>query len=159
MAPPPSPEDIARWDRWFACEMTNRAWDIAEKTARTASEHEEMLHAAHAGALHWSRIGTDLHKARAEMLLAHVHALAGNGAIAMPYARRGHEYITTHESPDWEIAFAHAILANAARAAGDPSLYATEYALAKTCGEAIGDTEDKEIFERTFRLLPAPQGV
>ncbi len=30
MAQPPSPEDIARWDRWFAMGMNNRAWTLVE---------------------------------------------------------------------------------------------------------------------------------
>jgi hypothetical protein len=157
MAQQASPEEIARWDRWFAIEMNNRAWAIVDNPGRTRAEEEEMLHAAHAAALHWSRVGTERNKAAADMLLGQAHALVGNGALAMRYAGRSHGYITSHESPDWEVAFAHAVLANAARSAGDEALYSEQYALAKRLGEAIFDREDKEIFEQFFDRIPVPE--
>jgi hypothetical protein len=157
MSQQPSAEEIARWDRWFAMEMNNRAWTLAETPGLTPAEEEEMLHAAHASVLHWSRVGTESHKARADMLLGQVHALLGDGAPALRYARRSHEYIASHASPDWEIAFSHAVLANAAHAAHEFSLYDREYALAKRLGAEISDAEEKEIFERTFARVPAPQ--
>jgi hypothetical protein len=154
---PPAPEEIERWDRWFASETNNRAWTLVEDPARTPAQREEMLNAAHASAFHWSRIGSDLNKARADMLLALVHGLLGNGPLAMTHARRSFEYISSHESPDWEFALAHAVLANAAYAAGEVSLYATQHALARSFGDAIADSGDKEIFERIFVQLPIPQ--
>jgi hypothetical protein len=149
----PSAEETAKWHRRFAMEMNNRAWDLAEKPVRTAEEDDEMIHAAHAVALHWSRVGTELNRARADMLLGQAHAQAGNGKLAMHFARRSFDYISTHEPEDWEIAFAHAILANAARAAGDESLYTEHYAIATRLREAIADPEDREIFDRTYNLI------
>jgi len=149
----PSPEDIAKRNRLLAMEMNNIAWNHAENPARTPAEAEEMIHAAHAAALHWSRVGTELNKARAAMLLGQVHALAGNGKLAMQYAGRSYDYISSHESKDWEIAFAHAILANAARAAGNEAMYAEHRAIATTLREAIADPEDREIFDRTYNLI------
>ena len=143
-------EEIGRWDRWFAVEMNNLAWGLAEKPARTKGEEEAMVHAAHAAAAHWGRIGGELERARADMLLGHAHALAGNGSLAMKYARRCHHYFAVREFPDWEIAFVHAVLANAARAAGEEALYAEQAALAERAGEAIADKGDREAFERTF---------
>ena len=152
----PTADEIARWDRWFAIEMNGRAWTLVEKAVRSPLEDEEMLHAAHAAALHWSRVGSESNRARADMLLGQVHALLGNGSLAMHYARRSHDFTASRESPDWELAFVHAVLANAARAAQDAPLYAEEYRIAKKLGGAIADSEDREIFERTFALLPAP---
>jgi hypothetical protein len=123
------------------------------------AEGEEMLHAAHASALHWSRVGSALDKARADILLGQVHALLGNGPVAMIYARRGHEYLTSHERPDWEMAFAHAILSHAACAAKEMLLYSRHYAMAKSLGDAIANPREKEIFQRTFIQIPVPQGV
>jgi len=154
---PPAREEIEKWDRWFAIESNNIAWTLAEDPARTPAQRQEMLHAAHASAFHWSRIGSELNKARADMLLGLVHALLGNGPLAMTHARRSFEYISSHESPDWEFALAHAVLANAAHAAGETALYVKQYALARRSGDAIADSGDKEIFERIFVQLPAPQ--
>ena len=151
-----SPEEITKWDRWFAGEANNLAWTLAENPHRTASEREEMLRAAHAAAWHWSRIGTELHQARADLLLGLAYALAGHGSLAMTYARRSYDYLTSHQSPDWEIALAHAVLAHAACAAQEKALHATHYASARSLGEAIADPEEREIFRRTFDQLPTP---
>ena len=94
-----SPEEAARWTRRLAIECNNRAWRLAEAQGRTAAEDEEMLHCAHAAALHWSRVGTELHQARATMLLAHVHALRGRGESAMDYAMQSFTYVASHDSP------------------------------------------------------------
>ena len=155
MAERPPPEEIAKWDRWFAIECNNRAWRLSEARSRTQAEDEEMLHCAHAAALHWGKVGTELHNARAKMLLAHVHALLGR-PTAMAYARESFDYVTSHDSPPWEVAFAHAILAGAAAATGDHAVHAKHYAVAKTLGATLPDPEEKEIFDATFRAIRAP---
>jgi len=151
-----TPEEIARWTRWFAVECNNRAWRLSEAQRRTPAEDDEMLHCAHAAMLHWGKVGTELHKARATMLLAHVHALLGQGPGAMRHAGQAFAYVMSHESPAWEVAFAHAVLANAACAAGDRELHAKHHALAKALGEALPDAEERAIFDATFRVIPAP---
>ncbi|HSI87350.1 MAG: hypothetical protein ACAI35_03065 [Candidatus Methylacidiphilales bacterium] len=160
MSQKPEPAEIAKWDRWFAIECNNRAWDLAEKETRTAEETSEMIDAAHSASLHWGRVGTELNKVRAAMLLGHVHALAGHGVQAMHYARISHAYFNDaanpNACPDWELAFAHAILANAAHAFGDADLYAEMYASANRLGQVIADPQDRAIFQKTFFRIPAP---
>jgi hypothetical protein len=153
----PGPQEIAKWHRWFAVEMNNCAWALADNPSLSEAQRAEMLDAAHASAMHWRKVGNELNRARSDMLLAQVHALMGNGSLAIVNARRSHAYVISHESPEWEIAFAHAILAHAACAAGEVSLYKTQYALAKTFGESISDADDREIFRRTFDRLPIPE--
>jgi hypothetical protein len=44
MADDPAPEDIEKWNKWFAVECNNRAWRLAEQTSRTlggALTHDE----------------------------------------------------------------------------------------------------------------------
>jgi hypothetical protein len=154
----PTADDAAAWHRRFAVECNNRAWRLAEAASRTAAEDLEMLDAAHAAALHWRAVGTESHVARAAMLLAHVHALLGHGALALPYARASFAFVTSHDSPDWEVAFAHAILASAAAAARDTKMHARHYAQAKTLGAALAAAEDRAIFEATFCRIPPPDG-
>jgi hypothetical protein len=150
-----TPEEKSKWSRRFAIECNNRAWRLSEAKSRTPAEDQEMLHAAHAAALHWGQVGTALHQARATMLLAHVHALLGDGAAAMRYADESFAYVMEHESPAWEVAFAHAVLANAA-AAGKRELHSKHYERAQTLGEALPDAEDRSIFRATFRVVPEP---
>ncbi len=151
-----TPEEISKWSRRFAIECNNRAWRLSEAASRTPAEDDEMLHSAHAAALHWGQVGTALHKARATMLLAHVHALLGDGATAMRYANESFAYVMEHDSAAWELAFAHAVLANAAAAAGDRELHSKHYGRAQTLGEALPDAEDRSIFQATFRVVPVP---
>ena len=113
-----------------------------------------MLHAAHAAAWHWARVGTDLNEARAQMLLGFAHALAGDGPLALRYAMSCFNYFNEHAAPDWEQAFVHATLAAAAHAAGNTALYAEHYAEATRLGDAIAGPEEREIFLRSFRQVP-----
>ncbi len=52
--------ELEKWHRFFAIENNNIAWDLATKPSRTMAESAEMLNAAHASALHWGKVGTDL---------------------------------------------------------------------------------------------------
>lgn len=151
------PEELAKWTRWFAVECNNRAWRLAESLERTEEEDQEMLHSAHAAALHWSKVGTALHNARAQMLLGHVHALLGDGRGALPYARQAFDFVLSRDSAPWEVAFAHAILANAAWAAGDRPLHAKHHEIANALGTALSDPEERAIFESTIRVVPRPE--
>lgn len=152
-----TPEEIAQSHRWHAIECNNLAWALAEKPDRSSDEDEEMMHAAHAAAYHWGQIGTELNQARAEMLLGRVHAILGNGWIAFRYAKQSYDYIAAHDPPDWEIAFAHAILAHASYEIHDPQLHQIHYAKAKELGLAIQDPANKEIFFTTIDLVPSPE--
>ncbi|HET7011570.1 MAG TPA: hypothetical protein VFI11_12415 [Anaerolineales bacterium] len=151
-----SPEEIARSHRWHAVECNNLAWRLSQLPKRTSIQDAEMLHAAHASAYHWGKVGTELHAARAKMLLAHVHASLGNSRTATDYARECHDYLMAHDPPDWEQAFVHAVLAHAAYAAGDEGLHRKYYTKAEEIGGAIADPEDKGIFLETFSTIPKP---
>jgi|KBSMisStaDraftv2_1062788.scaffolds.fasta_scaffold1696000_1 hypothetical protein len=152
----PSSQEIAEWDHWFAAYFNNLAWTLAEREERTPAEGEEMLHLARASALHWSRVGNELNKMRADMLLAHIHALLGNGSLALSHAQRFYEYFSSQPSPGWEMALAEAILANAAAAAGNGPLHTEHYARAKVLGEAIAEDRDRIVFRRIFNQVPEP---
>jgi hypothetical protein len=149
------PTDIASWHKRFATEANNRAWDLAE-TQRTPAQDREMLDAAHASAWHWSAIGIELNNMRASMLLAEVHAQLGHGVSAFEFAQEMHAYFTTHESPDWEVAFAHAIYAHAASLAGAHAVYFRSYETATRAIKAIARDEDRAIVMKTFSKVPRP---
>ncbi len=144
------------WHRAVAVECNNRAWALSVQP-RAPAEDAEMLDAAHTSAWHWARVGTELNRMRATMLLAEVHALLGHGATALAYATTMRDYFVGRaDTPDWEIAFTHAIHAHAAAAAGDAATHRTAHVLASAAVAAVADREDREIVEQTFRLVPAP---
>lgn len=146
MAEAPAPEDL-----------NNRAWRLAEKSTRTRAEDEEMLKAAQAAAQQWEKDGDEIKRARAAILLGQVHALLGDGKRALHYAREAFAYVTEHDdTPAWQVAFAHAVMANAAAANDERSLHTTHYTRAKTLGSALTDEEERALFEATFRTVPVP---
>ena len=154
---PKQPEDASpdAWHRYFAMEFNNRAWDLSVRE-RTPGEDAEMLSAAHASALHWSAIGTDLNRMRAKLLLAEVHALLGMADTAMAHANDVRRYFLDQGAPDWEIAFVHAIHAHAAAVSHDPDAHRDSYARAVAAIDAIADDEDRRIVLETFRQVPRP---
>jgi hypothetical protein len=136
-------------------ECNNRAWALTTST-RTAEEDQEMLATAHASAWHWSFAGNVLNNMRAKMLLAEGYACLDNGSEAMTRAKEMHAYFLSHETPDRELAFAHAILAHAAYAAGEMETYRMSYRSAQVAIEAIAEAEDRDIVRQTFTQITRP---
>jgi len=156
MTEQPSAEEAARWRRRFAAGANNRGWTLAEQVSRTPAEDAEMLHAAHASRHLWGPIGTEKNLASADLLLGQVHALLGLGQPAMQYAQSAFDYFTSRASEPGELAFAHAVRANAAHASGEYVLHRESYAKALEFAEALTHSEDRKIFDATFDLIPKP---
>jgi hypothetical protein len=152
----PSEQDMTMWHRRFAAEANDRAWTLSERADLEVEEKTELVYAAYAAAHHWSKVGTHEQVARAELLLGRVHALLGHGDLAMRFATVAFKSITSRESAPWEVALAHAILANAAAASGDHQVHGEHYAKAKTLGEGLSDLQEKDLFLATFNLIPMP---
>lgn len=152
----PETTDPNEWHHYFAMEQNNRAWTLVEQPTRTAAEDDEMLNTAHASALHWNKIGTELNHMRAKMLLAAVHAQLGFGESALAYAEAMRSFFLGRETPDWEVAFVHTIHAHAAHAAGKPALHRESYTRAVQAIDAIKGDKDREIGLRTFNKVPKP---
>ncbi|NKE66291.1 hypothetical protein RAMLITH_10705 [Ramlibacter sp. RBP-2] len=146
----------AQWHRQTAIECNNRAWELTV-LPRTEGGDREMLDAAHTSAWHWARVGTELNRMRATMLVAAVHALLGHGATALPLAieMRGY-FLARSDTPDWELAMTHAVYAHAAHAAGEVAAHSEAHRQATAALAAIADDEDRRIVARTLELVPQP---
>ena len=150
-----SEKDLNKWHQYFAIECNNRAWDLSTQ-ARSNAEDMEMLNAAHASALHWAAMGKELNNMRATMLLAEVHSLLGYGKTALVYAEKMREYFLDIDTPDWEIAFVHTIYAHAAYVSGEVTIHKAAYQQALDALDAIEDSQDREIVQKTFDGVPRP---
>ena len=115
-----------------------------------------MLNTAHASAWHWTKVGTELNRMRAVMLLAEVHALLGFGQSALTYAEEMRTYFLGVQSPDWEVAFVHAVHAHAASAAGETEQHRTSYGLAVAALEAVSNEKERSIVASTLSHVPTP---
>jgi hypothetical protein len=151
----PTDEEIAKWHRWFAIEANNRAWQLTELAEPTDDQRNEARLAAYASLYHWDKVGTDEHRALAEMLLARAHVLAHEPAHALRYAHSGYCYFSSRKSEPWQMAFAHALMADASALAGRPEEHREHYNLAREIGNALGEG-DRSIFHATFQRVPEP---
>ncbi|QRP62847.1 hypothetical protein I6J77_11985 [Rhodanobacter sp. FDAARGOS 1247] len=155
---PKTPEDTSSdsWHRFFAAQANNEAWTLAE-VSHSRVNALALLNAAHASAWHWQAVGNVLNQQRAIMLLAQAHAVAGFGSSALLYANEMRAYFLSEPStPDWELAFAHAIHANAAHAAGELAQHESSYASAESAIRTLADENDRVMVMRTFEHVPRP---
>jgi hypothetical protein len=144
------------WHKQLGMLSNNRAWALSVQD-RSSAEDLEMLTAAHTSAYHWALVGTELNRMRATALLAEVHALLGHGETAFALATdMRHYFLGRTETPDWELAFTHAIYAHGACVAGRPELHAAAYQAAVAAAAVIADDQDREIFNATFKRIPVP---
>jgi len=148
-------EEVTTWHRGFAAAANNRAWELSVQT-RNAAEDQEMLNAAHASAWHWTKVGSELNRMRATMLLAEVHALLGLGQSALAYADEMRNYFLGVQSPDWEVAFVYVVHAHAASAAGESEKHRCSYGLAVAALEAVSNEKERSIVASTFDHVPKP---
>jgi hypothetical protein len=148
-------EEATAWHRRFAAAANNRAWELSVQT-RNAAEDQEMLNAAHASAWHWTKVGTELNRMRATMLLAEVHALLGLGQSALAHAEKMRTYFLGVQPPDWEVAFVHVVHAHAASAAGETEKHRASYGLAVAALEAVSNDKERGIVVSTFGHVPKP---
>lgn len=152
-----TPEELALETK-FAKRCNNRAWELSVQADRTPAQDREMLDAAHTAAYHWGNVGVELNWKRATSCLAEVHSLLGHGATALAMAREAKDYFVSRaDTPDWELAFAHAIYAHAAHVAGDLTAHRAAYGDAVKAIAAIADDEDRKIVNETFVHVPAPE--
>jgi hypothetical protein len=152
----PTEDDPGAWHRRFAVEANNRAWKLSEKSELTAEERSELLDAAHAAAHHWSKIGTQVQVERSHLLLGRVHALLGNGPLAIEFATAAFASMASGDRAPWEIALSHAVLANAAATMGDARLHAERYMEAQAFGDRL-EGDERDLFRATFDLIPEPR--
>lgn len=144
-----APFDTARAHRWFASALNNMVWQWLEDSKRDQSRTEDMIHAAHASCHHWTEAGTAIHRARAEYLVANVHAAAGNTDSGLRFAQRALTGLEAEPEglSDWDLAFAADAMARVFAAAGsDEAQHWLEEA--EMLGAKIADPEDKAIFDR-----------
>jgi hypothetical protein len=132
-------------------EFNNRAWDLIEKDGRTAEETQEMLHAAHAAAIHWKAVGAAINEQRAENLLATAYLKAGRAEPALRHAQRcltlsGHN--ADAETP-FDRASALRCAARAHELAGDAPESERLTLLAKAAADRL-DGEDRPVFEKLY---------
>lgn len=147
--PSHSPEDIQEWDRWFAVECNNHAWDAADAVdPRDEDAVEAMVRCAFASAYHWARAGEAVNLLRADQLLAWVHAVVGRVPAAKRYAASSQAYLDQNIPGigDWDRVFQALVQAMSAAAAGEKESAQSALSQADTLASTL-DNPSREIFD------------
>jgi DNA-binding transcriptional MerR regulator len=140
-------------------DLYNHAWTLIEKADRTPDEVDELLYAAHAAALHWSRGGGTLaNAARGEWQIARVYSTLGWGETALRHARRclelAEEAVAAGVADDWDVPAALEGLARAQAVAGDRAAADATRARARHAVAGIADIEDRQLIEQDLETTP-----
>lgn len=153
-------EDLsAESHRRLGKDLYNRTWALLEKADRTPAEVDELLHASHASAWHWSKGGGTLaNAARGEWQIARVYSTLGWGDPALRHARRSLELaeaaVTAGVADDWDMAAALEGLARALAVAGDRNAAEATRARARAALGAIADPDDRQLIEQDLETTP-----
>jgi hypothetical protein len=139
--------------RRLGVELFNHTWTLLEQADRTPAEDDELLHAAHASAYHWSRVAAPENLARSEWQVSRVNAVLGRGEAALHHAQRCLDHCLEHGIGDWDLAYAYEALARAHRVAGDESGYRRNLELARDAGTRIAEDDDREHLEQDLAEL------
>ena len=141
-------------ERRLGAELFNEVWRLLETEDRSAEQDDQMVHAAHASAYHWRRVGKAENFARAEWQCSRVYSVLGRAEPALHHAYRSLELCERNGIGDFDLAFAYEALARAHAVTGHAgqARHMTELALA-AC-EHIADSEDKQIVLADLETIP-----
>ncbi len=136
----------------FARQYNLKTWELLDQINRTRDQAERMLDYAHASLAHWREVGTAVSQQRGEWMIARVHAVRGEAALALQHAERCMELTEAHrgEMADFDIAFAYEGMARGHALAGDRAKAERFVALAQQSGAAMANEEDRGIFFSEF---------
>jgi hypothetical protein len=139
---------LAEAQKEFAKRTNGEVWQLLGKSGRTTAEDEQMELAAYASLYHWLQVGTEVNHQRGEWMIAHVHTVLGDRDPALKHAKRCLHLTESfkNQMADFDIAYAYEGMARAHALAGDKETARQYFVKAKAAGDAIGNSEDKEIF-------------
>ncbi len=139
----------------FASGANNVAWDLIETQDLTPGQTAELVELAATARFHWSKVGAASALAHADLLLGWALARAGASAAALHSATQAFSYFEANDAAPWELAFAHAALAQAHWSGGDKAAHADHWTRANTLGDAL-DEADAKYFRAAFATVPKP---
>ena len=151
----PAEDAQPAWDRRFAAQLFNLAWDYMERPRRTDDEDDAMLGAAFASRWHWSQVGAARNVAVGDWQVAHVASLLGYASVALHFAEHCLDQTLAHEWGGPQLASAHEGMARAWAAAGDHEMRDHHLGLATATLETIEDVEDRAEIERQLATVPS----
>ena len=135
--------------RRLGADLFNRVWDLLGEEGRTADADAEMLHAAHASAYHWTRVGEGPRLARAEWQVSWVYSELERAEPALYHAHRCEAICRrfADELEDFDLPAMHEAVARAHLVAGNREEALNRLRLATDLCSQIADPGDREIIK------------
>ena len=151
-----APALSAKSHRTSAIDANNSVWEILGDALENLSgpDAEEATRRAYAAAYHWQRAdgAGPANAARADWLLAKVWIARGNAATALHHARRCLETCESEGLGDFDLAYAHEVMARAHACAGETDSARTHRE--KAHAVEVLDPEDRAIVEQDLVAGP-----
>jgi DNA-binding transcriptional MerR regulator len=146
--------------RRLGVDLFNHTWRLIERSDRTPSETDEMIHAAHASAWHWTRAEgrTTANLARSHWQIARVYATVGRGEPAVWHARRcvdlAEAAVREGVAEAFDVPSSYEGMARALAVAGDRADAEDWRSRARAAAAGIDDPEDRGIIEGDIATIP-----
>lgn len=136
--------DVGAAHRYFAGYCFNAAWDLIEKTDRSAADDRQMIALNQASIWHWSqRPDCDDEKLSIGYWQAsRIHALLGLGDEAMRYAQVCMSYSGALAA--FYLGYAHEALARAARLRGDADAAVRYAEMARVLAQQVDNAGSRQ---------------
>lgn len=134
-------------DRALAADLFNRAWALLDTPARTPDQDDEMVHAAHASAHFWLRVGTAQHHFRSHWQLARIYAALGRAEPALHHAERCRRLCTDRALTPFDHACLFEVHARALAADGRPTEASISLQRARFVTATLTDPEEQRLME------------
>jgi tetratricopeptide (TPR) repeat protein len=139
--------------KFFSASCFNSAWELIEKSARTAEEDEQMIRLAQASVWHWTQRAdvTNKNLSIGYWQLSRVYALAGQPDNALRYGHLCLE-VSREETP-FCLGYAYEALARAAYLAKDTEQAQAYLAESRKLSQTIPNAEEKQLLENDLETI------
>jgi uncharacterized protein YndB with AHSA1/START domain len=154
LAVPAGDDPEGQWHRTEAVAVNNSIWELLDRDDLTVDEGEDLLRRAYAAAYHWARAvdrGPE-HEARAEYMIAKAYLKLERADDALRHASRCLATTTQAALGDFDLAYAHEVVARALQLSGDEAGSLESWKAAKAV--PIADPEDQAILDGDFAGAP-----
>jgi hypothetical protein len=143
-----SKSDLDR-HRAMGAELFNKVWDLLSVEQRTPEQDAVMIHAVHASAYHWSRVGEGPRLARAEWQCSWVYSELERPEPALYHAHRCEAVCKEYadELEDFDLPAMHEAFARAQLVAGNREEAMHRLKLATDLCAQIADPEDRQVIQ------------
>ena len=136
--------------------LFNHVWSLLDVEARAEEQDLEMVHAAHASAYHWMKVGTPVNRARSEWQCSRVYAALGRSEPALWHAQKCLAICEREGIGDFDLAFAYEALARGCAVGGDAGEAGRWLTQARDAAASIAESDDRELLLSDLETIPRP---